>query len=296
MSEKEKGVAADAPPTWPTWAEKAEEFLSTYPLYRLLRVKTPETFDQLASVRPQLRCPTCKDERTFRLSTVDNEAHLVRYVSSRGGAAEWMPQGLRQGIRQFGYECSKCGAMIYFFVVLAGNTMKKVGQLPPWEAQILKIVATFLGEPLAELYGRGIRSESQGYGIGAFAYYRRVVEQIVDRLFDSIAENIDEAREFSAALDAARKERVADKKIAIVKDMLPETLRPDGLNPLDVLHGCLSGGLHNETEEECLDSAANVRVTLEYLIRQLATRREGRKAFSDAQRKLLAKRQKESST
>jgi hypothetical protein len=293
MSEKEKGAAVDAPPTW---TEKAEEFLSSYPLYRLLSVKTPETFDQLAAVRPQLRCPTCKDERTFRLSAVDSEAHGVRYVSPRGGAAEWMPQSLRQGLRLFGYECGKCGATVYFLVVVAGNTIKKVGQQPPWEAQIPKSVEAFLREPLAELYGRGIRSESQGYGIGAYAYYRRIVEQIVDRLFDSIAENIDEAREFSTALDAARKERVADKKIAIVKDMLPETLRPEGLNPLDLLHDCLSGGLHHETEEECLESAAAVRHTLEYLIQQLATRNEGRKSFTDSQRKLLAKRQKESST
>lgn len=207
-----------------------------------------------------------------------------------------MPQRLRQGIRLLSYGCSKCRVEIVFLVLLFGEAIKKVGQEPPWEAQIPKSVETFLGEPLADLYRRGIRSESHGYGIGAFAYYRRVVEQIVDRLFDSIAENIDEARTpaFSAALDAARKEKIADKKIAIVKDMLPETLRPGGINPLDVLHDCLSGGLHHGTEEECLEGSAMVRAALEYLIQQLAARGEGRKSFTDSMKKLLAKRQKDS--
>jgi hypothetical protein len=283
----------------PTWAEKAEEFLSSYPLYRVLRVRDlPETFGQLEAVAPQLRCPKCRADRTFHLRSVDGKApdHLT-WSSRAGGGGELPPQRLLSGVRLLSYGCSKCRTEVLFLVVLYAEAIKKVGQEPPWEAQIPRSVETFLGEPLADLCRRGIRSESQGYGIGAFAYYRRVVEQIVDRLFDSIAENIDEARTpaFAAALDAARKERVADKKIAIVKDMLPETLRPDGMNPLDVLHDCLSGGLHHGTEEECLDGAAMVRAALEYLIQQLAARGEGRRSFTDSMKKLLAKRQKESS-
>lgn len=41
--------------------------------------------------------------------------------------------------------------------------------------------------PDKELYLQGRRSESRGFGIGAFSYYRRVVENQKSRIIEEIA-------------------------------------------------------------------------------------------------------------
>ena len=49
---------------------------------------------------------------------------------------------------------------------------------------------------------KGLVSESQGYGIGAFAYYRRIVEEIIDEMLKQIGDlisGVDKER-YAAAL------------------------------------------------------------------------------------------------
>lgn len=108
--------------------------------------------------------------------------------------------------------------------------------------------------------------ESQGYGIGAFAYYRRITEDIIDELLDSIIdliepENIDK---FKTALEATKKTRVTQEKIELVKDLLPGILKPNGMNPLGVLHSELSEGLHAETDANCLENATHIKDILTF--------------------------------
>ena len=48
----------------------------------------------------------------------------------------------------------------------------------------------------------------------------------------------------------------------MVKESLPESLLVDGHNPFKLLHKALSIGLHNQSDEECLKIAHNVRMVL----------------------------------
>jgi len=75
-----------------------------------------------------------------------------------------------------------------------------------------------------------------------------------------------------------------------VKDLLPEILRPNGLNPLKLLHEFLSEGLHGKTDEECLELAAELRKIIEFLVSQVAITKAKSSAFSLGMQKLLDKR------
>jgi hypothetical protein len=84
--------------------------------------------------------------------------------------------------------------------------------------------------------------------------------------------------------------RVTQEKIELVKDLLPDILRPDGLNPLGVLHSKLSEGLHAESDEECLEVAHSIREIMTFLINQVIKSKESSKAFTESMRKILDKK------
>ncbi len=48
----------------------------------------------------------------------------------------------------------------------------------------------------------------------------------------------------------------------MAKDAIPESLLINGQNPILLLHGALSEGIHALSDEECLSIASSVRVVL----------------------------------
>ncbi|MFZ0548883.1 MAG: hypothetical protein WAM60_25760, partial [Candidatus Promineifilaceae bacterium] len=55
--------------------------------------------------------------------------------------------------------------------------------------------------------------------------------------------------QYQFALAETKKTTITQDKINLVKDLLPAILRPDGMNPLSILHSSLSKGLHAESDE-----------------------------------------------
>lgn len=141
---------------------------------------------------------------------------------------------------------------------------------------------------------KGLVCESQSYGIAAFSYYRRIVEEIIDGLLEEIGGLIsdDEKAAYDAALSEVKATRIAAEKIELVKDLLPPILRPEGMNPLALLHGVLSEGLHANTDERCLELAVEVREILTFLASQVAATSAASRSFTERMRTLLDKRSK----
>lgn len=263
----------------PGWDATAQKLLGEYPLYRWVPLKRPGLSANISVPRPQLICPRCRAERTYVLQAIDKKASgdFIVYVGT-----SWLT-----------YACASCNQKTEFLVEFGASQARKVGQVPAWSINIPASVEKFLDTDGAELYKRGKICESQGFGIGAFAYYRRAVEMITSKLLESIKEILTdkERTEYESALVAIERETVAEKKMELVKDLLPDSLRPGGINPLDLLHGVLSGGLHEETEEECLEIADAVRNSLEYLIDEVAVRKKSVERLTDSMKRLLNKRQ-----
>lgn len=106
--------------------------------------------------------------------------------------------------------------------------MRKVGQLPPWAPPPSdKPFEKLLSGSELSLYQKGLISESQSYGIGAYAYYRRIVEDTIDTLLESIAELIppSAAEDYQRALQKVSATTIASDKIALVKGLLLATFR-----------------------------------------------------------------------
>ena len=109
----------------------------------------------------------------------------------------------------------------------------KVGQFPPWSIDVDPSLDKTFGQHVS-YFKKGLISESQGYGIGAFAYYRRIVELIIDQLLTDIMAFLSDETEhedYRNALAKVKDDTRAEKRIEAVKDLVPAVLRPVGLTP-----------------------------------------------------------------
>ena len=145
--------------------------------------------------------------------------------------------------------CSRCNLAFRDFLLVLdkeASTVKKVGQYPAWDIRGDKRVEKLLGNRAA-FWRKGLICESQAYGIGAFSYYRRIVELIIDDLIRDLRESIpfEELGQYEAGLEKVEKARQTSEKIAIARELLPQSLRPNGENPLGRLYETLSEGLHS---------------------------------------------------
>lgn len=260
-----------------------KEFLETYPLYRKLKVQgLPSTLNLIRKVPINMACPTCRSAQAFLMT------------SEYFHGFEYSNYSVEGTVFRASYKCTHCQKFerIFFLQIDKDKTsITKVGQSPPWEIETEPLIEKLLGRYSGH-YKKGLVCESQGYGIGAFGYYRRIVEVVIDSLLDDVGLLMtgQEAEQFSHALLKTKATTVTQEKIDLVKDLLPPILRPDGLNPLGVLHSALSEGLHAETDDSCLEQAAVIREVLVFLVRQLESNRASAKAFTAGMRKLLEKK------
>lgn len=200
------------------------------------------------------------------------------------------------------YSCRHCKKEHKRFSIFTNLTPRKIGEEtemvcevykygeyptfgPPTPPRVLKLIG-----PDADLYLSGRRAESQSLGIGAYSYYRRVIDNQWSRLIDEIlkvAKSIKSAEEVIRALEQAKGETQFQKAVDGLKDALPPALLINGHNPIKLLYSALSDGLHALSDEECLERATSIRVVLAELAEKLSQALNHEKGLNEAVNKLL---------
>lgn len=169
------------------------------------------------------------------------------------------------------FRCRNCGESLKTYALRASMNRKdcsgmvrKFGEIPEFGPPTPARVITLIG-PDKDFYLKGRRAENQGLGIAAFAYYRRVVENQKNRILDEIIRvgvKIGASKELLDDLNAAKKETQFTRAVEAVKHGIPPVLMINGHNPLTLLHSALSEGMHEHTDDECLQLATSIRVVL----------------------------------
>lgn len=197
------------------------------------------------------------------------------------------------------YTCRHCQITKKIFAVYVANavpdgrgTAIKIGESPPFGAPTPPRVISLIG-PNRDLFLNGRRAENQGLGIGAFAYYRRVVENQKDHIFNEIikiAKRIGAKEELLEELTSAKADFRFDRAIDTIKTGIPESLKVrGGHNPLTLLHSALSKGLHQESDTECLKFARSIRLILTDLAERIDLALKEQKDLNEAVALLLDK-------
>jgi len=240
---------------------------------------------QVTSPEIQLHCPsdTCNGVRFFRRSSkelpdIPDESFHFFYIT---------------------YACSNCRRYEKSFSLAAQRNKSseagyclKFGEMPeygpPTPARLIKLIG-----PDRELFLKGRRCENQGLGVGAFVYYRRVVESQKNRILDEIikvANKVGASSEQLKTLNAAKSEVQFSRALADVKDAIPQALLINGHNPLTLLHSALSDGLHARSDQHCLETATSVRVVLAELSERLGQALKDEVELNNALARLMAPR------
>jgi hypothetical protein len=178
------------------------------------------------------------------------------------------------------FECSDCRQVAKIFAIwcyyhhhheTGRLEIRKLGEDPPLSPRLPPRLRKLIGTD-QEKFSKGLKSEMHGLGVGAFAYYRQVVENQKNRLLDEFikVENLSNARPaLISELEEARRETRFSSAVDKIKHAIPEVLRIKGHNPLTLLHKALSEGLHAGTDEDCLEIAEDIRVILSELSERL---------------------------
>ncbi len=242
--------------------------------------------DQLRTPDLQLHCPNdaCNGTRFFRCVTQRNPVlpdndFAFSYVS---------------------YFCSNCQNTRKIFSIgakvdaegSASGKAYRFGELPPFGPPTPTRLITLIG-PDRDEFLKGRRCENQGLGVGAFTYYRRVVENQKGRILTQIAKvaaKLDAGPEQLTALQNAIGETQFSRALSIAKDALPQSLLINGHNPMGLLHGALSEGVHGRSDEECLEIAGSVRVVLAELSERLAQALKDEAELSKALATLMSRK------
>ncbi|MCB9165433.1 MAG: hypothetical protein H6592_13550 [Flavobacteriales bacterium] len=156
--------------------------------------------------------------------------------------------------------------------IQGSGTCYKFGELPTFGPPVAARLISLVG-PDREIFLKGRRCENQGLGIGAFIYYRRVVENQKKRILTEVLkvlEKVDGSPEKVEKVMKAIEETQFKRAIDMVKDALPQVLRINGHNPMTLLHSALSDGVHDRTDEHCMQLATSIRVVLGELSERLS--------------------------
>ncbi len=222
-----------------------KKFLEKKNLYSSVDCELPDSSSDLEGENLNLYCKSCKSVQTFVLNAPFFERKNLYELPSSKIVSEGVHY--KEDIKGFlflDYKCARCNQERAIFVIkISKNKCEKVGQYPPLDISIPNEIKNLKDPVIEELYKKGRISENFSYGIGAFAYYRRIVELKIDELLDKIQEFFpnEKKEEYKKYLEKVKKEKNADKKIEIVKDVISDEIIQN--NPLKSLYKILSEGI-----------------------------------------------------
>jgi hypothetical protein len=149
--------------------------------------------------------------------------------------------------------------------------IRKLGQSPPPSTVPPSNLLKRLPAPAAEFLRKGYTALAHGFGLGAAAYLRRVVEEsnrallvVVER---AAKQDGDEA--VLAKVKAAQESQHEADRLQLIADALPRRLRPGGVNPLARLFKVTSEHLHGRTDAQSLALATEIKELVEWVFDQV---------------------------
>lgn len=175
--------------------------------------------------------------------------------------------------------CQYCGSFKVHFLLRYESVdtiteqygrLMKIGQFPPFEIKPNRDLMKFLSSEDQENYRKSLICQSQSYGVASFAYLRRIVENEMIRLVEALSE-IDrrESKEIKKLLENFKVDHVMTTLIEGIYQYLPSSLKSIGSNPLKILYGQLSGGIHEFSDDECLNKAENMDILLNFVVKKI---------------------------
>lgn len=268
--------------------KEIREFIETKPLYSTFSIQLPPRRDHFFLEVAQLDCRVCKSKQAFRAPERLKWYYWTdRYRSESENKTLRAFDKLMSGVFPIELECQGCKQTTYDFFVhvdVHNSKVRKFGQMPMWWPKVDPVIVKEFGVD-AVFYRKALANLGEGYGIGACAYLRRLIEKYINPLLELLYELKQQEGASQEALDRIQdviRGKDFSAKTKFASEIAPAAITAPGMNPLKTLHDLLSRALHNMEEEEAVTVAQGLITTLEYVIPRL------RKQFIDQKKYLEA--------
>lgn len=256
-------------------------FLQDAPLFQSIAFEYNKSIDDgLTYLCNQISifCPDCKKQVFFH-----------NLSSTPGVSLSETTSQPKKRIIQIDFECTdrscRCKKSYFIHVHHDDNQLilTKCGEWPSLAPRVSKEILDVFPDD-AELLKKAVYCLKDGFGIGAFAYFRQVLEPHISLLVDKITEQAKAQgnKKILSKIAKLQKDSPMAKRIALAKEALPDYLTIDGCNPLGTLYQVLSEGIHNKTDEDCLQKASSLYASLCFLVNALAAQETNRKQYTNA--------------
>lgn len=282
------------------------DFFADYPLYSKIKFfdtldnhQELNLYDYLSSKAYKYYCPHDKDFHTFKFDKKWGQ-QFIFYEPE-------LPQSLldKNGLLSYSFDinsnCQICGYRMDLYLNVFTTSvrkenenypsvyLKKIGQLPAVERKPEAEVLNYLSDEDRDLYNKALSNLSVGYGIGAYAYLRRIVENEIKRLVKDISEleyeNVEKVRNAWAEYQSNHQMTTL---IDSINPFLPKSLKEIGDNPIKVLYQQTSGGIHEFSEEICLEKSRDIDKLLRYVIKRISSMKLEFLEARDAMKNLMS--------
>jgi hypothetical protein len=209
-------------------------------------------------------CPECNMHSIF-------ERKQITYCNSVDG---WINYG------KFAIElqCSRNKEHKLFFLFFAKDkSIQKIGQLPSIASLNLfdvKKYSKVLDKQYFQEFTKAIGLSAHGIGVGSFVYLRRIFEFLIEETHLKVKQmhGWDEAVYISSRMN---------EKINLLKSELPAFLVEN-----KALYAILSKGIHELSEETCLDAFPIVKVGIELILDDKIEKMNKQKKLEEAKKEI----------
>lgn len=161
--------------------------------------------------------------------------------------------------------------------------IQKVGCYPQNKEEIEREVSKHFDKATNNWLYKAKESINSSFGIGAFAYSRRIVEKELIKIIEEIKSLPDsDSHGISDLLEKYEKNNKTSTIYDNIYEYLPSSLKDLGDNPISLLYKLTSEGLHSMSESECLEKAETIIEILEFVIIKINEEKSEIKRMKDA--------------
>lgn len=261
-------ASSDNSPVLPS----SEDFYLKYALYDSVDIRNvnKNLFEVLISAPDTIDsyCHGCKSHSVFSRESRRSSSILDGFDIS-------------YGYKQQQFYCAReqTHKLVFFLYVSEVDlTLQKVGQNPSvadLNMHDVKKYSSVLSRQYFNELKKAIGLAAHGVGVGSFVYLRRIFESLIEEA------RVEAAKDDSFDEQAFKTARMNDK-IKLLSGHLPPFLVEN-----HQLYGILSKGVHELSEQECLDAFPVVKVGIELILDEHIVEKQ-RRAKIEASRKALA--------
>lgn len=201
-------------------------------------------------------CENCNGEKVFDGAVKESFQYLylstIQVIGGPPGSRKPSPEEYYNDKEYFvniTLRCAKCGESHYYSLLFRGNTVTKIGQYPSFsksEVQSLRKYKNLISKYYPELT-RSVNAYSQGMGVAAFVYLRRILEYLVESKYNG---------------DASWKFIEKLKEVEKTEEIIPEELSA----VKEEIYSVLSKGIHEYEEDECMELYLAVKYVIERML------------------------------